>query len=205
MDSNRRTLGLVLAGGLARRMGVDKAFVEVGARTLLARAAERLGAQCDAVAVNANGDAARYAAVGARVIADSISGNPGPLAGVLAGLEFAREGGFDFVVSLPVDTPFAPEDLVARLRLSRETAEASIAVACSGGQKHHAVALWPVLLADDIRHALTVERQNSVGRFCARYSVACADWPVTPFDPFFNVNTPEDVATAEELLRTNLA
>jgi molybdenum cofactor guanylyltransferase len=201
MDRNTRTLGLVLAGGLARRMGGDKAFVEIGGRTLVSRVVERLGAQCDDLAINANGDPARFSGAGARVIADTVAGQPGPLAGVLAGLDFARENGFGFVVSLPVDTPFAPEDLVARLHASRKEARAEIAVACSGGRQHHAAALWPVALAQDIRRALTVEGERSVGRLLARYAVAIAEWPDAPFDPFFNVNSPEDVAMAEARLR----
>ena len=200
MNIEKRTLGLVLAGGLARRMGGDKALVEIGGRTLLSRAVERLGTQCDGLAVNANGDAARLAVEGAVVIADSMPGNPGPLAGVLAGLDFARANGFSFVVSLPVDTPFPPADLVARLHAARAEDGAQIAVACSGGRQHHAVALWPVALAADIRRALTSEQQRSVGRLLARHRVATAEWPVAPFDPFFNVNTSEDVATAEGFL-----
>lgn len=200
MPDTPPTLGLVLAGGLARRMGGDKAFVELGGRPLLALALERLGAQCDRVAINANGPALREREFGATVVADGVAGFPGPLAGVLAGLDYAAAAGLDFIATLPVDTPFAPRDLVARLHRARRAAGANIAVAASGGRRHHVVALWPVSIADDLREALTVEQERGVARYCARHAVAEAEWPTTPFDPFFNINTPEDLGEAERRL-----
>lgn len=213
MDS-QRILGLVLAGGLSRRMGVDKAFVTLAGRPLVAHALDRLRAQCAGVAINSNGDAARFAAFGVPVVADGVKGFPGPLAGVLAGLDYAGRNGFDAVVTLPVDTPLAPDDLVARLVAASGAASgatsgaasgatsgaAKIAVAASGGQAHHAVALWSTSLAQDVRRALEVEGERGVARFAARYDPAIVEWPVGGLDPFFNINAPDDLAVAARAL-----
>lgn len=201
MDS-QRILGLVLAGGLSRRMGVDKAFVTLAGRPLVAHALDRLRAQCAGVAINSNGDAARFAAFGVPVVADGVKGFPGPLAGVLAGLDYAGRNGVAAVVTLPVDTPLAPDDLVARLVAASgaTSGAAKIVVAASGGQTHHAVALWSASLAQDVRRALEVEGERSVARFAARYDPAIVEWPVGGLDPFFNINAPDDLAVAARAL-----
>jgi molybdopterin-guanine dinucleotide biosynthesis protein A len=180
--------------------GGDKALVALGGRPLLAHAVAKLGPQCDALALNANGDAARFAAFGLPVIADDVAGFAGPLAGVLAGLDHARAKKFDFVVSVPVDTPFAPSDLFARLHAALQAEGAEIAVAASGGRAHHVVALWSVALADDLRHALTALDMRKAESFLARHRVVQVAWPDTPFDPFFNVNDSDDLAAAEAFL-----
>ena len=196
------TLGLILAGGLARRMGGgEKALIVIGGVPLLSHASARLSPQCAALALNANGAPDRFAQFGLPVVADDVPGFAGPLAGVLAGLDHARANGYAFVATLPVDTPFAPRDFVARLQEQRKAEGAAMAVAASGGRAHHAAALWPTSLATDVRRALIEEGERSVGRFCARYSIATVEWPIAPFDPFFNVNTPEHVARAEGVLR----
>jgi len=196
--------GVILAGGLARRMGGgDKALQEIAGETALARLARRLAPQCAGLALNANGDAARFAAFGLPVVADDVPDFAGPLAGVLAGLEFfAREAGeAALAVTVPGDTPFAPQDLVARLTQAQAEAGAEIAVAVSGGRVHHAVALWPVSLRGALRRALVDEDVRAVSGFIARHSSVAVDWPVEPYDPFFNVNRPEDVKTAEEIAK----
>jgi molybdenum cofactor guanylyltransferase len=196
-------LGVFLAGGLARRMGgVDKPLIEVGGRVLLAEAIRRLGPQCAALAINANGDPARFAGFGLPVIADSVEGFAGPLAGVLAGMDYAalHHPACAEIVSAPADTPFLPTDLVSRLSAARDAAGARIAVAASGERAHHAVALWPVTLRDELRRALVDEDLRKVSGFIARYAHVAVDWPVAPYDPFFNVNRPEDVEVARAIL-----
>ena len=204
MQSERHIFGLILAGGLGRRMGAGagKAFVTLAGRPLLAHAIARLQPQCAELAINANGEAAQFAAFGLPVVADDVADFSGPLAGLAAGLDFARSRGFELVATLAVDTPFAPADLVARLDAARRAENAEIATATSGGARHHVVALWPARLAADMRRALAAG-QGGVGRFCAAYASAVADWPVAPFDPFFNVNAPEDLAVAEAIAQQN--
>ena len=159
----------------------------------------RIRPQCARLAINANGDASRFSALGVAVAPDTIAGFVGPLAGVLAGLEFARAQGLDDALSLSVDSPFAPPDLALRLRQARAGAGADIAVAASGGRRHHVVALWPVRLAEALRAALAVEGLRKVESFVERWQVVEVEWPTAPLDPFFNINTPEDLAEAERL------
>jgi molybdopterin-guanine dinucleotide biosynthesis protein A len=195
--------GIILAGGLARRMsGVDKALVELGGAPLLAHVARRLEPQCVGVVLNANGDPARFAGFDLPVVADDVEGFAGPMAGVLAGLDHvaAVRPDVPFAVSVPADTPFIPCDLVARLAAARAAAGAEIAVASSGAKIHHAVALWPVGLRAALRHALVAEDARRVSAFIARHRNAVALWRSEPYDPFFNVNCPEDIGRAEEIL-----
>jgi molybdenum cofactor guanylyltransferase len=196
------TLGVVLAGGLARRMGGgDKAMVKVGGRTMLERVVARLAPQCDGLILSANGDPARFAAFGLPVVADAVEGFAGPLAGVLAALDWAAANrpNVGWVVSAAADCPFAPRDLVARLRAATIAQDAPLAVAASGGRAHPTTGLWSVALREDLRQALVVEGCRKVDRWTARYRLATVAWPAAPFDPFFNVNTPEDLAEAERL------
>jgi molybdenum cofactor guanylyltransferase len=197
------TLGLVLNGGRARRLGgADKGLVLLGGRPMIAHVIGRLQPQCAALAISANGDPARFAGFGLPVLADDPAEFAGPLAGVLAGLGHCRRAAPDMthVATLPADTPFAPTDLVARLHEARRASGATIAVAVSGGRRHHIVALWPVGLAADLRRALSEEGLRKVEDFAARHPVALAEWPCGALDPFFNVNTADDFARAEALL-----
>jgi molybdopterin-guanine dinucleotide biosynthesis protein A len=197
------TLGVLLAGGLARRMGGgDKGLKRIGGETIIARVIARLGPQCAGLIVNANGDPARLAFLGLPVVPDDVPGFAGPLAGVLAALDWAaRElSAIEWVASAPTDCPFLPRDLVARLHAARRAANVPLACARSGGRTHPPVGLWPVALRADLRRALTVENERKIDRWTARHGIACADWEATPVDPFFNANTPEDLAEAEALL-----
>lgn len=197
------TVGLLLAGGLARRMGGgDKSLVPLAGRPLLAWVVERARPQVDVLVLNANGDPGRFAAFGLPVIADSVPGFAGPLAGVLAGLEWAASNAPDvrWVASIATDTPFFPVDLVARLREAAECQGADIACAASGGRTHPVFALWPVRLAPELRRALVDEGMRKIDAWTARYRVAEIPFPAEPVDPFFNLNTPVDVAEAERLL-----
>lgn len=197
-------LGVFLAGGLARRMGgVDKPLIDIGGRALLAEAIEHLAPQCAALIINANGDPARFAAFSLPIVADSVEGFAGPLAGVLAGMDYAAAHHPDCtdILSAPADTPFLPADLVARLSAERAGAVgARIAVAASADRVHHAVALWPVALREDLRRAMVAEDVRKVSSFIACYAHVVVDWPTVPYDPFFNVNRPEDVEIAREII-----
>ncbi len=197
-------LGLVLAGGLARRMGGgDKTRIRVGDQTILQRVLARLKPQCAAVILNANGDPARFADTALPVVADSVPGFAGPLAGILAGLDWAaaHAPAMTDVASVPGDCPFLPRDLVTRLSAAREMAGVPLACARSGEWRHPVVGLWPVALREDLRKALLEENMRKIETWPARHSVAIADWPATPVDPFFNVNTPADAAEAERIAK----
>jgi molybdenum cofactor guanylyltransferase len=206
MRGEAATLGVVLAGGLGRRMGgQDKPLSEIDGRSMLGRVIERLRPQCDGLILNANGQAARFASFGLPVVADDVQGYVGPLAGVLAALDWtaANASGIDWVVSLPADVPFAPRDLVDRLHEARRLAGGSLAVAASGGRSHPAIALWSVDLRAALRRALVVDECRRVDRFTGRYPLALASWPLEGRDPFFNVNTPADLKEAERLAHLN--
>ena len=197
-----KPLGVVLAGGLARRMGGgDKARLRIGGRTILERVLARLKPQCAALILNANGDPARFADTGLAVIPDSVPDFAGPLAGILAGLDWAAREAPDVadIVSVPGDCPFLPEDLVARLSAARTREAAPLACARSGEWRHPVVGLWPVALRGDLRQALVAEGMRKIEAWTARHGVAVADWPAVPVDPFFNINTPDDAAEAERI------
>ncbi|MGY3617013.1 molybdenum cofactor guanylyltransferase MobA [Bradyrhizobium sp. USDA 10063] len=194
--------GVLLAGGLARRMGGgDKPMRTIGGRTILERVIARLAPQCDGLLLNANGDPARFAAFGLPVIADSVADFPGPLAGILAALDWiaANRPEVSLVLSTAADCPFLPRDLVARLHDALVKESAQLAVAASGGQSHPVIGLWSVSLRDELRHALVVEDVRKIDRWTARYQLATVTWPTEPLDPFFNANTIEDIAEAERL------
>jgi len=199
-------LGVLLAGGLARRMGGgDKALTPLAGRPLIAHVIDRAAPQTAGLLINANGDPARFAQFGLPVAADSVEGFAGPLAGILTALEWASAQRRDcrWVVSLPTDSPFLPGDLVARLMAERQAQDAELAVAVSGGRSHPVVGLWPVDLAPALRQALTEEDVRKIDRWTARYRLAEVTWPTEPVDPFFNANRPEDLAVAEAMLAEN--
>ena len=194
--------GVLLAGGLARRMGGgDKPMRQIGGRTILERVIARLQPQCDGLILNANGDPARFANFGLPVIADTIENFPGPLAGILAGLDWtaANRPEVGWMLSAAADCPFLPRDLVARLHRARMETGAQLAVAASGEQSHPVIGLWSVGLRDQLRHALVVEDIRKIDRWTARYPLATVAWPTEPLDPFFNANTVDDIAEAERL------
>jgi molybdopterin-guanine dinucleotide biosynthesis protein A len=196
------TRGVLLAGGLARRMGGgDKPMRRIGGRTILERVIARLQPQCDGLLLNANGDPARFASFGLPVIADTVADFPGPLAGILAALDWvaANRPEISWVLSAAADCPFLPRDLVARLHRARAEQNAQLAVAASDGQSHPVIGLWSVGLREELRHALVVEDVRKIDRWTARYQLATVTWPATPLDPFFNANTMDDIAEAERL------
>lgn len=198
----RDTLGCILAGGLARRMGGgDKPLRLLGDRPMLDHALARLAPQLAAVVLNANGDPARFASYGLPVVPDGLPDHPGPLAGILAAMEWcaAHRPELDWVVSVPGDCPFIPTNLVKRLHAVRAAAGVPLACARSDGQTHPPVGLWPVGLHAELRAAL-LAGERKIDRWTARYGCAHADWSTTPIDPFFNANAPEELAEAERLL-----
>jgi molybdenum cofactor guanylyltransferase len=198
-----KVVGLLLAGGRSRRMGGgDKALRRLGDVTLLDRVIERLRPQVDALVLNANGDPVRFASFALPVVPDSLPGFAGPLAGVLAGLDWAAAERPDcgYVVSVATDAPFLPADLVARLAEGRQEAGADLACAASGGRTHPVFGLWPVGLREDLRRALVDQEIRKVDLFTARYRLAVVPFPHAPVDPFFNANRPEDFEAAAALM-----
>jgi len=195
---------VVLAGGLARRMGGgDKPLREIAGQTILARVVARLEPQCEGLLLSANGDPLRFASLGLPVIADDVKDHPGPLAGILAGLDWAaaHRPNARWTLTAPGDCPFLPRDLVARLRQAVSVEGAELAVAASQGRSHPVIGLWRVALRGALREALVVEGLRKVESWTARFGVATVAWPAEPVDPFFNVNTGEDLVKAERLAR----
>lgn len=192
--------GLIVAGGLSRRLGGgDKCLLRVDGETLLERAIRRLAPQVGPMALNANGDPRRFAPCPLPVLADCVPDRPGPLAGILTGLEWAQNLGFEWVLTIPGDTPLFPLDLVERLESAlRQGAPA--AITASNGHPHPVFGLWPVTWITEIEKALA-EKRLGVWKFAQAMGVAEVDWPTLPFDPFLNVNTPDDVTALEEILR----
>ena len=197
-----RIPGVLLAGGLARRMGGgDKPMRTIAGRTILDRVIARLAPQCDGLIINANGDPARFASFGLPVVPDSVADFPGPLAGILAALDWvaANRPDVSLVLSAAADCPFLPRDLVARLHQALVAENAELAVAASDGQSHPVIGLWSVGLREELRHALVVKDIRKIDRWTARYRLATVTWPAMPLDPFFNANTAEDIAEADRL------
>jgi len=196
------TIGAILAGGLARRLGGgDKALRTIGGQTVLARLAERLTPQVRALIINANDDPERFNEFGLPVVADGLPGHPGPLAGVLAALDWAAQSdpAVAWVLTAPGDAPFLPRDLVARLHAERRRQNANFACAASQERTHPIVALWPVAIRDALRRAMVQDGMRKVDAFTGRGTIAVVDWPTTTVDPFFNVNTPDDLTEANRL------
>jgi molybdopterin-guanine dinucleotide biosynthesis protein A len=193
--------GVLLAGGLSRRMGGgDKTLRTLGGKTILERVIARSKPQVAALALNANGDPVRFAPYGLPVVADSIGDFAGPLAGVLAGLDWAAETMLDatHVASFATDAPFLPVDLVARLAAVVSDGKHDLACAASGGRAHPVFGLWPLSLRADLRAALA-GGLHKVDLFTGRYRLVTVEFATTPYDPFFNANAPEDLAEAERI------
>lgn len=200
----KQPLGVILAGGQASRMGGgDKGLLKLGDRCLLAHVIDRLEPQVAGLALNANGDPTRFDRFGLPVLADSVEGFVGPLAGVLAGLDWAASKGAKTIVTAAADTPFFPQDLVPRLLLASEGMTHPLVLAATpdperGTVRHPTFGLWPVALREDLRAALQGGMRKVV-IWTEKHGGREAFFPVTGFDPFFNVNTPDDLARAEAL------
>jgi len=197
-------VGVLLAGGRARRMGGgDKGLKKLAGRPLLDHVIERARPQVSRLIINAGGDATRFDAYGLPVVADVVDGYAGPLAGILTGLEWARKQtpGISWVVSFATDAPFLPQNLVSRLMSATMAAAADFSCAASGGRTHPVFGLWPVAMADDLRQALVEEDVHKIDAYTARHRMIHVDFPAHPIDPFFNINTPKDLAEAETMIR----
>lgn len=198
---NGKPIGLILAGGLSRRMGGgDKALKRLGGETILARIARRLAPQVSALWLNANGPAGRFG-LDLPMVPDNLPDTPGPLAGILAGLDHAaaHEAATSHILTVPADCPFLPADLVPRL--ARAAGDAGSACAVSGGRAHGVVGLWPVVGRESLRQLLVNEGVRRVDVWLEHAGTARVEWSARPYDPFFNVNTPDDLSEAERTLQ----
>ncbi|MBB3773011.1 molybdopterin-guanine dinucleotide biosynthesis protein A [Angulomicrobium tetraedrale] len=196
-----KPVGLILAGGLSRRMGGgDKTLRPLGGATVLARIQHRIGPQVDALLLNANGPAARFG-LDLPLVPDGLPDTPGPLAGILAGLDHvaAHMPQARHLLTVPADCPFLPVDLVAQLAAA--AGENGMACAASGGRAHGVIGLWNIAARGALRQLLVAEGLRRVDAWLARAEAVAVDWPVVPYDPFINLNTPEDFAAAEQILQ----
>lgn len=190
-------VGVILAGGKASRLGgVDKGGIDVGGRTIFTRITEALAPQVGALSVSARGAGRPFNPHGLPVLSDEI-GAVGPLAGILAGLEWAAAGGYSWLLTAPTDTPFLPPDLVIRLAHGLE--RGAVAIAASRGRSHPVIGLWPVQMATPLRQFLVTEGRRKVQDWAECCGAVVVEWPDLAVDPFFNVNTPEDRQQAQEL------
>jgi molybdopterin-guanine dinucleotide biosynthesis protein A len=194
---------VILAGGRARRMGgTDKAFLKLGGQTLIERAIARATPQVDELIINANGDLSRFVEFGLPVIEDRVGGFLGPLAGILSGLDWVRANRpkARWLASFACDCPFFPMDMVAELIAAAKSADASVAVAESGGRQHPVFAVWSTAIDATSQSVLKVEGSRKMDDFVARFPNTRANFPSGATDPFFNINTPGDLKRAEALL-----
>ncbi len=199
----KQPLGVILAGGLATRMGGgDKGLLPLRGRCVIDFVLERLEPQVAEVALNANGDPGRWDRYDLPIIPDAKPDFSGPLAGVLAGMNWAAEQGADHIITVAADTPFFPQDLVPQLLLSAENENKPIALAATrdGGKlwRQPTFGLWPVSLQENLSDALD-DGVRKVVQWTDQHGTALAEFPSTPVDPFFNINTPDDLAKAEVL------
>ena len=195
--------GVLLAGGLARRMGGgDKCLRPLAGETLLARVIARVAPQIGPLILNANGDPARFASFGLPVVADVVEGYAGPLAGILTALDWAAENAphHPLVASFATDAPFLPRDMVEVMVEARDLAGADLACAVSGGRTHPVFGLWPVELRADLRHALVEQGERKIDRWTASHRLVEVVFPCDPVDHFFNANRADDLAEAERLI-----
>jgi len=207
-----KVAGVILAGGLSRRMGGgDKSLRNLNGRPLMAHVIARLQGQASPIALNANGDVSRFCSFGLPIIQDATADFAGPLAGVLAGIRWAADAAPEapFIVTVACDTPFFPRNLVERLLASTDGISPRVALASSGGKAHPVFGLWPVALADDLAVALEAGVRK-VLHWTARHAPVTTEFPFAEIggeraDPFFNVNTPEELAEAERLLKKEQA
>jgi molybdenum cofactor guanylyltransferase len=197
------TIGLLLAGGQSSRMGGgDKPLLQIGHVPILDRIIDRMKDQCSELLLNANGDPERFANYDMIIIRDDIDGFQGPLAGILAGMDWTARNRpeIGWIASIAADTPFIPRTLVGSLHDQILRSGSRLACAGSGGWAHPVIGLWPVMLREDLRQALSQEGLRKIDAWTARYGVTVREWPIVQFDPFFNANTPEDIIKAENLV-----
>jgi molybdopterin-guanine dinucleotide biosynthesis protein A len=200
-------VGVILAGGRSRRMGTDKSLLTLGGETLMTRAVARAMPQAGELLINANGDASRFASFGLPVIADDISGSPGPVAGILAALEWMRaeRPHANWLASFSCDSPFFPCDMVERLTAKARSENALVAIAASGERHHPVFAVWSTAITVTSHDVLVDRDLRKMSDFVALFHNTRVEFPSSPIDPFFNINTPDDLAHAEALLTASKA
>jgi molybdopterin-guanine dinucleotide biosynthesis protein A len=177
--------------------GREKAFVRLAEVPLIERVISRIAPQVEGIVINANGDAARFRALGREVLADVLDLRT-PLAGLHAVLHHGQAAGFDAVLTVPSDSPLLPLNLVPRL--AEAGAATGAAIASSGGQRHHLTGLWSTAMAAKLEEMIDRKHLRRMMDLAMVFEIAEAEWVVTPHDPFLNINTPEDLAEAERLL-----
>ena len=200
--------GVILAGGLSRRMGGgDKFFRKLSGKPVIEWVIERARNQVSPLILNANGDAARFQQFGLPVIPDAVGDYAGPLAGILTGLEWALAEcpGCRWVATFPADAPFVPIDMVTRLLTAVESQGARLACTASGGRTHPVCGLWPVDLAVELRRAMEHEELRKIDVWTSRYPLSWVDYEIGSCDPFFNINRPEDLVQAEDYCRLSIS
>ena len=202
-----RVPGFILAGGQSSRMGRDKALVELVGQNLVSRTVARLAPQVGALAISRHDGRLDGFDAGLPILADSSEVRDGPLAGLLAGLDWVAmvDPEASHAVSVPVDSPFLPPDVVSRLMARRNETGAAACVASSGGRRHFTTAVWPVTARHALKSVMRNEGFRRVGVFLERLGAAEAEWSTIPFDPFLNLNTPEDLAAAEAIVLSRRA
>ena len=194
----KQPVGVILAGGQARRMGGgDKSRLLLDHQSILSHVIARFDPQCSQLIMNANGDTQRFADLGLPIVCDSIGGFAGPLCGVLAGLDWAADHGHDHIVTASADTPFLPCDLVPMLQMAAETTPLGLALAASPSGRQPTFGIWPVALREDLRAALN-DGLRKVVMWTQKHDAATAEFPDDA--SFFNVNTPDDLAQARQML-----
>ena len=196
-----KIIGAIIAGGKSSRMEArEKAFLELGGKSILSHLIERFGPQVDQLVINANGEPARFSEFGLVVIPDVLTSLTTPLAGLHASLQFAQKARAEVLVSVPSDTPFLPPDLVSKFL--EKTVASGAAIASSGGQDHYIIGAWKTELLDDLERAIANDNLFRVKDWAHKVSAQKVEWPTHPFDPLFNVNTPEDLRIAEQIAGT---
>ncbi len=198
------TIGIILAGGLSRRMGgKNKAEQLLGGELILARIERRLAAQCASIVINSNADTGKFAHLNRPVISDLYPDFRGPLAGILAGMDWVAQHTpeTEWVVSIAVDTPFFPDDFVSRLHQERHKKQTRIATACSGQREHPVNALWHISLRDDLRQTVSKTTNGRVMDWINRYPRAITIWETDPVDPFLNINTLDELDQAQGIIQ----
>jgi molybdopterin-guanine dinucleotide biosynthesis protein A len=195
-----KIIGAIIAGGQSRRMGGrEKAFLELDSKPVILHVIEQFEPQVDQLVINANGDATRFSELGLEVVPDVLTYLTTPLAGLHAALRFTKSVDADVLMTVPSDTPFLPFDLAAKLLENAMTSGA--AIAASGDQEHYIIGAWKTELLDDLEQAIAKDSLFRVKDWARRAAAQTVEWPVEPYDPFFNVNTPEDLLQAQHILK----
>lgn len=194
-----KIIGAIIAGGRSSRMGGrEKAFLELASKPLILHVIEQFEPQVDQLVINANGDAARFSEFGLEVVPDALTSLMTPLAGLHAALRFTKNVEAKMLVTVPSDTPFLPFNLVAKL-LEKALVRGA-AIAASGDHEHFIIGAWKTELLDDLDRAIASDNVFRVKDWARRVSAQSVIWPVEPYDPFFNVNAPDDLRIAEQIL-----